>query len=118
MLKEPLAEFFGVMIIILFGAGVDCQVVLSGNSDVASSQKVVRIRILPSLLPLDETLPPHCTPTWFSLPSLLKPPPAPRMTTQFPDSVFDFLRALYTVTPAQSMGAAAAESTPSGIGVT
>ncbi|KAJ3487478.1 hypothetical protein NLI96_g3508 [Meripilus lineatus] len=39
MLKEPLAEFFGVMFIILFGAGVDCQVVLSGNPAVASSPK-------------------------------------------------------------------------------
>lgn len=41
MLKEPLAEFFGVMFIILFGAGVDCQVVLSGNPAVASSPKGV-----------------------------------------------------------------------------
>ena len=37
-----MAEFFGVMILIIFGAGVDCQVVLSTNTDVASSQKGVR----------------------------------------------------------------------------
>lgn len=38
-IREPAAEFFGVMIIIIFGTGVDCQVVLSGNSAVASSSK-------------------------------------------------------------------------------
>ncbi|KAI0632398.1 aquaporin [Trametes polyzona] len=38
-LREPAAEFFGVMILIIFGAGVDCQVVLSADSRVASSPK-------------------------------------------------------------------------------
>jgi len=37
MIREPAAEFFGVMIIIIFGNGVDCQVVLSGDPGVASS---------------------------------------------------------------------------------
>jgi len=41
MIREPAAEFFGVMILVIFGAGVDCQVVLSGNPGVASSQKGV-----------------------------------------------------------------------------
>jgi len=39
VLREPMAEFFGVMILIIFGAGVDCQVTLSGNTGVAPSQK-------------------------------------------------------------------------------
>ncbi|KAI0690457.1 aquaporin [Cerioporus squamosus] len=39
VLREPAAEFFGVMILIIFGAGVDCQVVLSANTGVASSPK-------------------------------------------------------------------------------
>ncbi|EMD40099.1 hypothetical protein CERSUDRAFT_112306 [Gelatoporia subvermispora B] len=38
-IKEPAAEFFGVMILIIFGAGVDCQVTLSANTGVAASQK-------------------------------------------------------------------------------
>lgn len=36
-----MAEFLGVAILIIFGAGVDCQVVLSGNSKVAPSPKGV-----------------------------------------------------------------------------
>ncbi|RDB19769.1 hypothetical protein Hypma_013200 [Hypsizygus marmoreus] len=39
MLREPMAEFTGVMILVVFGAGVDCQVVLSGSEGVASSPK-------------------------------------------------------------------------------
>ncbi|TFK31875.1 aquaporin-like protein [Crucibulum laeve] len=39
MFREPMAEFAGVMILIIFGAGVDCQVVLSDNTGVASGQK-------------------------------------------------------------------------------
>ncbi|EPQ51046.1 aquaporin, partial [Gloeophyllum trabeum ATCC 11539] len=31
-LREPAAEFLGTMILIIFGTGVDCQVVLSGNT--------------------------------------------------------------------------------------
>ncbi|KAG8759970.1 hypothetical protein FRC12_009643 [Ceratobasidium sp. 428] len=38
-LREPAAEFLGTMILIIFGTGVDCQVVLSGNTAVASSPK-------------------------------------------------------------------------------
>lgn len=36
-----MAEFTGVAILVIFGAGVDCQVVLSSNTGVASSQKGV-----------------------------------------------------------------------------
>ncbi|KAJ7596779.1 putative aquaporin 4 [Mycena floridula] len=39
MLREPAAEFTGVMLLILFGAGVDCQVVLSSIPTVASFQR-------------------------------------------------------------------------------
>ncbi|KAF9525543.1 putative aquaporin 4 [Crepidotus variabilis] len=38
-LREPFAEFFGTCILIIFGTGVDCQVVLSGNPSVAPSAK-------------------------------------------------------------------------------
>jgi len=36
---EPVAEFFGVMILIIFGNGVNCQVILSANPDVSPSPK-------------------------------------------------------------------------------
>ncbi|KAG6827463.1 hypothetical protein H0H92_011702 [Tricholoma furcatifolium] len=39
ILREPAAEFAGVMILIIFGNGVDCQVVLSSNPGVAVSPK-------------------------------------------------------------------------------
>ena len=38
-LREPAAEFLGTMILLIFGAGVDCQVVLSGNTAVSASPK-------------------------------------------------------------------------------
>jgi len=38
-IREPFAEFLGVVIMIIFGNGVDCQVVLSANSNVAPSPK-------------------------------------------------------------------------------
>ncbi|KAF5341434.1 hypothetical protein D9758_014749 [Tetrapyrgos nigripes] len=38
-LREPAAEFAGVMILVIFGAGVGCQVNLSANTGVASSPK-------------------------------------------------------------------------------
>ncbi|PPQ85164.1 hypothetical protein CVT25_004171 [Psilocybe cyanescens] len=38
-IKEPFAEFLGVMILIIFGAGVVCQVILGGHPAVASSEK-------------------------------------------------------------------------------
>ncbi|KAJ7931188.1 putative aquaporin 4 [Mycena leptocephala] len=39
MLREPFAEFLGVAILIIFGAGVNCQVLLSSASGVSSSPK-------------------------------------------------------------------------------
>jgi aquaglyceroporin related protein len=39
--REYAAEFLGVMILVIFGNGVDCQVVLSTNAGVASSPKGV-----------------------------------------------------------------------------
>ncbi|KIP08611.1 hypothetical protein PHLGIDRAFT_34899 [Phlebiopsis gigantea 11061_1 CR5-6] len=36
---EPVAEFFGVMILVIFGAGVNCQVTLSNNLSVSASPK-------------------------------------------------------------------------------
>ncbi|TFK40870.1 aquaporin-like protein [Crucibulum laeve] len=39
MIREPCAEFLGVAILILFGNGVDCQVVLSSNPGVTASPK-------------------------------------------------------------------------------
>jgi aquaglyceroporin related protein len=50
MLREPFAEFLGVAILIIFGAGVNCQVLLSSVSGVSSSPKGVRTvcRIAPS----------------------------------------------------------------------
>ncbi|KIJ47800.1 hypothetical protein M422DRAFT_28598 [Sphaerobolus stellatus SS14] len=38
-IREPAAEFLGTMIVILFGDGVVCQVVLGGNPGVAASAK-------------------------------------------------------------------------------
>ncbi|KAL0960971.1 hypothetical protein HGRIS_005968 [Hohenbuehelia grisea] len=38
-IREPMAEFLGVAILIIFGTGVVCQVVLGGNTGVASSEK-------------------------------------------------------------------------------
>ncbi|KAF8073908.1 major intrinsic protein superfamily membrane channel protein [Lyophyllum atratum] len=38
-IREAVAEFLGVCILVIFGAGVDCQVVLSTNPGVASSPK-------------------------------------------------------------------------------
>ncbi|KAF8964167.1 putative aquaporin 4 [Flammula alnicola] len=37
--REPFAEFLGVAILIIFGNGVDCQVVLGGNKLVSPSEK-------------------------------------------------------------------------------
>ncbi|KAF7358350.1 hypothetical protein MVEN_00884900 [Mycena venus] len=39
MLREPFAEFLGVAILVIFGAGVNCQVLLSSMSGVSSSPK-------------------------------------------------------------------------------
>ena len=40
-MREFTAEFAGVAVFVLIGTGVDCQVVLSTNTDIASSQKGV-----------------------------------------------------------------------------
>lgn len=39
IMREPMAEFAGVAVFVIIGTGVDCQVVLSTNTNVASSQK-------------------------------------------------------------------------------
>jgi glycerol uptake facilitator-like aquaporin len=39
IIREPAAEMLGTMILTLVGTGVNCQVVLSANTGVASSQK-------------------------------------------------------------------------------
>lgn len=49
MLREPMAEFAGVMILIIFGVGVDLQVVLSTNTGVASGQQGVSIFFRPQI---------------------------------------------------------------------
>ncbi|KAK7690298.1 hypothetical protein QCA50_006955 [Cerrena zonata] len=38
-IREPAAEFFGVMILIIFGNGVDCQVVLGSNTSISATPK-------------------------------------------------------------------------------
>ena len=53
--------------------------------------------------------------SWTAI--LPNPPPTPEMTAHCPDVTLNFLKAAYVVTPAQSMGAASAELSPSGIGV-
>lgn len=45
-LREPFAEFLGVAILILFGDGVVCQVVLSANTGVAPTPKGVSFKHL------------------------------------------------------------------------
>ena len=40
-IRKPMAEFFGVALLIIFGAGSACQVVLSTNPNVASSARGV-----------------------------------------------------------------------------
>ncbi|KAG6840841.1 hypothetical protein C0991_003788 [Blastosporella zonata] len=42
MLREPVAEFAGVMLLTIFGLGVNCQAVLSSNPAVSASPKGVR----------------------------------------------------------------------------
>ncbi|KAJ7636989.1 putative aquaporin 4 [Roridomyces roridus] len=39
VLREPFAEFLGVTVLVLFGAGVNCQVLLSSSNDVSASPK-------------------------------------------------------------------------------
>ena len=40
-MREPIAEFAGVAVFVIMGTGVDCQVVLSTDTAIASSQKGV-----------------------------------------------------------------------------
>ena len=40
-MREPMAEFAGVAVFLIIGTGVDCQVVLSTDPAIASSQKGV-----------------------------------------------------------------------------
>ena len=40
-MRAYMAEFAGVAVFVIMGTGVDCQVVLSTNSNIASSQKGV-----------------------------------------------------------------------------
>lgn len=39
VLREPAAEMLGTMMLVLFGNGVQCQVVLGGNTNVSASEK-------------------------------------------------------------------------------
>jgi glycerol uptake facilitator-like aquaporin len=41
MIRQPMAEFAGVAVFVIFGTGVDCQVVLSANKGI-STEKGVR----------------------------------------------------------------------------
>ena len=41
LLHEYAAEFFGVMILVIFGCGVNCQAVLSSNTNASASPKGV-----------------------------------------------------------------------------
>lgn len=49
--REPIAEFFGTMILLIFGIAVDCQVTLSTNTAIASSPKGVRNSVRGSPFP-------------------------------------------------------------------
>ena len=40
-MREPMAEFAGIAVFLIIGIGVDCQVVLSTNTAIASSPKGV-----------------------------------------------------------------------------
>ena len=40
-MREPMAEFAGVAVFLIIGTGVDCQVVLSSDTAIASSQRGV-----------------------------------------------------------------------------
>jgi aquaglyceroporin related protein len=43
IIREGAAEFLGVMIMIIFGTGVVCQITLSANPNISPSPKGVRI---------------------------------------------------------------------------
>lgn len=42
-IREPMAEFFGTALLVIFGAGAGASVVLSGSQGVASSSKGVGV---------------------------------------------------------------------------
>jgi len=46
-IREPMAEFLGTMVFVMFGTGVDCQTVLSSSSAVSSGPKGVGLRHRP-----------------------------------------------------------------------
>ena len=41
IMREPMAEFAGVAVFLVIGTGVDCQVVLSTDTAIASSERGV-----------------------------------------------------------------------------
>lgn len=51
-IREPIAEFFGVLILITLGAGVDCSVVLTTNPKVSPTPKGVSTTALHRNAPL------------------------------------------------------------------
>lgn len=42
-LREPMAEFIGAALILIFGAGAGCSVVLAGHPDIAGASRGVSI---------------------------------------------------------------------------
>lgn len=46
IIREPAAEFLGTAILVIFGTGAQCQVLLSSNPGVASSPKGVSLCML------------------------------------------------------------------------
>lgn len=50
IIREPAAEFLGTFVLMIFGCGVNCQVVLSGNSAVTTFSKVSHSAVVLSLL--------------------------------------------------------------------
>ena len=66
-IREPMAEFIGVAIFVIFGAGADCQVGLSRNVNVSSSPKGVRHFLLcAGLMPSDTHSIPCGLITWLN----------------------------------------------------
>ena len=44
-IREPMAEFFGTMILVIFGCGANCQVALSSSTSVSASPKGVSFTV-------------------------------------------------------------------------
>ncbi len=51
-IRAPMAEFLGVAVFVAIGAGADCSVVLSTNSNVSSTPKGVSIYFSRSISPV------------------------------------------------------------------